>query len=525
MRNRIIVFSILYLIFFSYLSTTATEKSAYPQEVIEVLDNSGDNRAELEKVLSHYSSEGDSLKLEAVYFLISNMEGHSYVEYALRDTTGKEIDFDALDYPDYDALVAGWDTLESRYGTLDFKKKETINDLDTITSDFLINQIDYAFRAWREKPWAKGLSFGQFCEYILPYRGSNEPLESWREFFWKKYKDIEKKMSNPSDPIEAAKLINDDIKSWFTFDPRFYYHPTDQGLSGMLVNKKGRCEDMTNLTIYAMRANGLAVTSDYTPAWANIGNNHAWNAILTSNGEVIPFMGAEANPGEYRLAHKLAKVYRKMFDKQKENLIFQERKQKEVPGWLSGKSYIDVTASYIDVCDVEIEFERGIPDSVDIAYLCVFNSGEWIPIHWGRIKEGKAVFTDMGKEIAYLPALYLNGEVVPYSEPFILQNDCNIKEFQPEEQKTITVELFSTKPFKQEISSDGTAKTYLTSGKEYELFYWKDGWQSLGKLVAEDKPLVFEKVPAEGIYWLVGKDSNKEEERIFTIEDGKQVWW
>ena len=68
---------------------------------------------------------------------------------------------------------------------------------------------------------------------------------------------------------------------------------------------------MTNVTIYAMRANGLAVTSDYTPYWANSGNNHAWNAILTGEGKVVPFMGAEANPGEYRLANKLAKVYRK----------------------------------------------------------------------------------------------------------------------------------------------------------------------------------------------------------------------
>lgn len=37
---------------------------------------------------------------------------------------------------------------------------------------------------------------------------------------------------------------------------------------------------MTNLAIFAMRANGLAVTSDYTPFWADSSNNHAWNAIL-----------------------------------------------------------------------------------------------------------------------------------------------------------------------------------------------------------------------------------------------------
>jgi hypothetical protein len=525
MKSKQIVFFVLLIIVLPCFLEAANVTSFYPPEVTVALDSAGTNRGELEKVLSHYSSAKDSLELQAAFFLIGNMEGHSYVTYVLQDTNKKEVSFNVLDYKDYNILRAEWDTLEQRYGSLDFEKKEIVYDLKTITADFLIKQIDYSFKAWREKPWAKKLSFEQFCEYVLPYRGSNEPLENWREFFWEKYKWLEKKMTNPSDPIEAAKLINNDVKSWFTFDPRYYYHPTDQGLSEMLKDHLGRCEDMTNVAIYAMRANGLAVTSDYTPAWANAGNNHAWNAIVTPDGKVIPFMGAEANPGEYHLANKLAKAYRKTFDKQKDNLAFQENKQKEMPGWLKGKSYKDVTRDYEEVCDVTVTFKKVIPDSVDIAYICVFNDGEWQPIHWGRIKNSTTVFTDMGKDIAYLPALYLNGKVAPYGEPFILRSDCSVQEIQGDEKKTISLILTSTTARKQEASTDGITKTFLTPGKEYELFYWKEGWQKSGSLVADDKPLVFEKVPAGCLYWLVPKDSNKEEERIFTIEDGKQVFW
>ncbi|MCJ7497859.1 MAG: hypothetical protein MUO78_06965 [candidate division Zixibacteria bacterium] len=525
MNRRYIIFFIVLLTLLPSFSSAGGGKMFYPKEVTAILDSAGANRTELEKVLSYYTSEDNSLKLKAAFFLISNMEGHSYMKYALKDTAGKEINFNPLDYPDYSTLESAFDTLKSRYGELDFKKKEEIFDRDTITADFLINQIDYAFRAWGEKPWAKNLSFENFREYVLPYRGSNEPLENWREMFWEKYKDIERKMVDPSNSVEAARLINDDIKSWFSFDPRYYYHPTDQGLSEMLKYKLGRCEDMTNLTIYAMRANGLAVTSDHTPAWADFGNNHAWNAIVTPDGRVIPFMGAEASPGEYRLAHKPAKVYRKMFGKQEENLVFQKRKQEKIPGWLAGKNYIDVTAEYEDVCEVTIPFKREIPDSVDVAYLCVFNDGEWKPIHWGWIKNGEAVFTDMGREIAYLPALYLNEKVVPFGTPFILQKDCTIRELEPESLKTISVKLLAATPPKQEISTGGIEKTYFTSGKKYELFYWKDEWQLLGSSIASEKPLVFEKLPAGSLYWLVPEGSDKEEERIFTIEDGKQVWW
>ncbi|MCP4705318.1 MAG: hypothetical protein GY865_11970, partial [candidate division Zixibacteria bacterium] len=331
-------------------------------------------------------------------------------------------------------------------------------------------------------------------------------------------------MIDKTNPIEAAAIINDDIKSWFGFDPRYYYHPTDQGLSEMVENGLGRCEDMTNVTIYAMRANGLAITSDYTPYWANTGNNHAWNAIVTSDGKAIPFMGAESNPGEYMLANKLGKAYRKTFGKQKNNLAFQDRKQEKIPGWLGGKNYLDVTSQYTDVCDVKIIFEKEINDSIDIAYLCVFNSGEWKPIHWGRIENGSALFTDMGIDVAYLPAMYINEEIVPYGVPFILNDDCSSNFLQPENPENITIELISTTFRKLEESTDGIGETFLTAGQTYELFYWLDGWQSLGTSIADNGPLVISDVPEGMLYWLVAKDSDNEE-RIFTFNNGLQVWW
>jgi len=499
-------------------------KSSYPPDVDKALESAGDNRAELEKVITHYAAGPDTLKLKAAYFLIGNMEGHCYVTYALEDTLDTVVDFDPLAYPDYQALTTAFDSLEKLHGVLDFKKKDKIDDLKVIKADFLIDQIDYAFKAWREKSWARALSFTDFCEYVLPYRGSNEPLEPWRRTLYEKYAGIEDSLSDPSDPIGAACRINDDVKTWFGFDPRYYYHPTDQGLSEMRAAKLGRCEDMTNLTIYAMCANGLAVTSDYTPHWANAGNNHAWNAILTAQGKVVPFMGAEANPGSYQLANKPAKVYRKTFASQPDNLILKERKQDKVPGWLAGQNYIDVTKDYEDVCDVTVTFSRDLPDSVDIAYLCVFNSGEWSAIHWGRINGDASVFSDMGKGIAYLPALYLNEKIVPWGDPFILQPDGQIRTLRADTGRTITVSLSATTGRALKASTDGIVKSFLTPGQEYELFYMADQWQSLGTAVAGNEPLEFPGAPADGLYWLVAKDSDREE-RIFTIEDGRQVWW
>lgn len=515
---------VLVLICMGFLAASCA-RSPYPPEVTAALESAGENRAELEKVIATYAVSEDTLKLRAAYYLIGNMEGHCFGTYQLQDTVGNEVAFDVLDYADYPALTASFDTLEQEHGVLDFVKGEKVYDLETITADFLITQIDYAFRAWREKPWAQGFSFEDFCRYILPYRGSNEPLEPWRQMFWEKYRDIDSGMTDPSDPIEAAQIVNNDVMSWFGFDPRFYYHPTDQSISEMTETGLGRCEDMTNATIYAMRAVGLAVTSDYTPHWANSGNNHAWNAIVTPDGRATPFMGAECNPGKYTLANKLAKVYRKTFSKQKNNLIFQERKQEKVPGWLASKSYLDVTVDYVDVGDVTIAIDREVPDSVDLAYLCVFNSGEWRAIHWARIAAGAAVFTAMGTNIVYLPALYLNGEIVPFGVPVILRADCTSETLEPDTTSAISIRLTSTTARKQEPSTDGVTRTFLTAGQTYELFSWGgDDWRSLGTATASNQPLVFKNVPAGGLYWLVA-DGSDHEERIFTIEDGQQIWW
>lgn len=496
----------------------------YPDAVTRVLDAAGDNRAELESVLIHYSQPADTLKLKAAEHLIGNMAEHSYVTYYMHDTTGAEIAFDVRDYADYDNLTAAADSIESERGELDFDKHDPELDMHTITAEFLITQIDYAFRAWQEKPWAKQMSWEDFRDYVLPYRGSNEPLQPWRETFYQKYQHVAADMTDPSDPIEAAVVINKDIMTWFGFDPRYYYHPTDQGLSEMIESGLGRCEDMTNVTIYAMRANGIGVTSDYTPYWANTGNNHAWNAIVTPSGDVIPFMGAEAQPGQYRLANRLAKVYRKTFSEQKENLAFQPNKQEEVPRWLGRKYFRDVTDEYVATCDIEITLGRDVPDSVDIAYLCVFNSGDWQAIHWGRIENNIVTFTSMGKEIAYLPALYLDEKIVPFGAPFVLGDDCSQDVLDSKSSESQSIALTSVTKRKLVASTDGITKSFLTDGGEYEMFVWRDDWQSLGQKTANGGPLIFDDVPSGGLYWLRRVDSDREE-RIFTMENHRQIWW
>jgi hypothetical protein len=58
----------------------------------------------------------------------------------------------------------------------------------------------------------------------------------------------------------------------------------------------------------------------------------------------------------------------------------------------------------------------------------------------------------------------------------------------------------------------------------YELFYWDNKWKSLGVKKAETYSLTYDSPISNALYLFRCLDEGKEE-RIFTYENGKQVWW
>ena len=62
-------------------------------------------------------------------------------------------------------------------------------------------------------------------------------------------------------------------------------------------------------------------------------------------------------------------------------------------------------------------------------------------------------------------------------------------------------------------------------GDKYELKFWDSGsWRVLPEFIAKNDILAFKNMPKNGLYVLTDKTKGKDQ-RIFTYEDGKQVWW
>jgi len=498
----------------SALLLLATGCATWPADVEMALSKADDNRGELENVLRHYQRLGDEQKLEAARFLIRNMEGHGFILTAFYDKDGNEIEFEALDYPNFKEAQAALDALEQEHGELDYDSKRFDADLEKITAEYLIENIELAFQAWREKPWAKDLTFEAFREYILGYRGDNEPVNSFRPTCLARYADLPEKMNDPTDVYEAAELVRKDVNQWVPFNELYYLHPTDQSFEEMNQRRNGRCGDISNMMMYAMRSVAIPAVVDFTPWWADRDNNHAWEVILDAQGR-----------GKARLLSRAAKIYRKTFAIQRDSLACRAGENEKLPRYLNSRNYRDVTDQYVETTDVTVRLESDQPAGTRFAYICVFNGGKWRPIHWGELDGDRVTFAKLGRHIAYLPAYYVDEEVMPAGPPFILTRAGDVQALVGDADRKLTIELTVTKPETPDADTQVTKPMIVVEpGKTYEFFVWNDGWESVGKQTAGDEPVSFASVPAGKLYWLVEEDSRRLE-RIFTIESGKQHWW
>lgn len=68
-------------------------------------------------------------------------------------------------------------------------------------------------------------------------------------------------------------------------------------------------------------------------------------------------------------------------------------------------------------------------------------------------------------------------------------------------------------------------KNTILPNKNYELFYWDNQWVSLGRQKANGFSLRYNQVPSNTLYWLTCFNCQSSEERPFTYQNGKQIWW
>lgn len=219
-------------------------------------------------VLLHYKNDKDPLKEKAAIFLLDNMKerysivGERYEGYA---TIIKKCN------PNPDTVHAK--LLLVRNLQLEDK---TVKDVSVLTPEYLIDNIDRAFEAWDKAGWKDQISFDNFCEYILPYRTGNEPLENWRN---EVLKDTLFKIAG-----DTLGIFNnlEDAALWFTrkqdklkrkFQIKFGSNAAgipDMQFSVLKLLNTGTCDNLSKYSIFACRTASIPIAIDFIPHWGNL---------------------------------------------------------------------------------------------------------------------------------------------------------------------------------------------------------------------------------------------------------------
>lgn len=389
------------------LSLMIVACSAGDNRLEKALDFAGSNRAELEKVLDYYSQDPE--KLEAARFLIRNMphwyayEGwqlDSVKQMLAQDNRPKEV--------------------VDKWKRVDYYSLPKVYDAQVITADYLIENIDLAFKVWKEYPWNKSLSFDDFCEYILPYRIDNEPLSSWRKLYHEYYASVLDSLYQGDDVVEACQAVGSELKKvWFIYftdlniphmDGEFLFH-----------HPIGYCRESCDITLYAMRSCGIPAATDFFRYSPEYQHYHSWNALRDTTGRFILFDPKGVPPTRKTVTtddRKKGKVYRYYFGEQNLPTSVAHAKKAQISSFFRNPYIKDVTAEYFGENRVTVPIQR----ADKYIYLGVFSPRGWIPVDVVESNGDEATFHNLEPNIIYQTLVLEGGKQYPAGYPFIFKD-------------------------------------------------------------------------------------------------------
>ena len=149
-------------------------------------------------------------------------------------------------------------------------------DLRTLSADFLVEHVTYAYRAWREAPWSSDMPEQHFLENVLPYASINERRDTWRADFYERFKPL---VASAKTPSEAAAILNQKMFEmveviYSTKRPKADQSPYESIEAGM-----ASCTGLSILLIDACRAVGVPARFVGIPSWSDDSGNHSWVEI------------------------------------------------------------------------------------------------------------------------------------------------------------------------------------------------------------------------------------------------------
>ena len=402
----------------------------------------GENRTELEKVLKYYKD--DSLKYKAACFLIENMPYHYGYEDARLDSVKAVL----ATAPLGDGYIPDSER-KRKWKSFNYKSLPMLQDVQRMTAALLIENIDVAFETWNKVPWAKYYSFDDFCEWILPYRVGDEPLESWRKAYYDHYHPILDSLYQGENILEAADALNKYLKYETPFSPNSDFDLPHLGAKYLLKYRLGTCKETTDHTVYIFRSLGFPVGIDeylYSPSNQN---SHVWNILKNTDGKPLSFWYMDSRDLAVGMTdgRKKGKVYRMQYGVQEEKYqgVY---KDNNTPPVVRNPLLKDVTEEYFG----SNEYPVGIDGKGKGRFVAlgIFTPFGYVPVDVALRDGDQAIVRNIEPEVIYQPLCNEKGLFQPCGYPFMIRDDT-VRTFVPDMDKNVSLSIKRKYPLQNHI--------------------------------------------------------------------------
>lgn len=146
-------------------------------------------------------------------------------------------------------------------------------DLQTLSSTFISDQINGAFKVRNEYNWCKNLPDSIFLNEVLPYFSLDENRDNWRDNYYNRFS---KYVKNCKTIYEAIDSVNLNIRDELNVD--YNTKRSIVNISPFQAEKENMatCTGLSFLLVDAFRSVGIPARVAGTPLWTNMRGNHNW---------------------------------------------------------------------------------------------------------------------------------------------------------------------------------------------------------------------------------------------------------
>lgn len=421
-----------------------------------------ENSSELKSVLTHYRNDKD--KLEAAKYLISNMQYHGTIEDIKPSPNEFKNRFLLVDsflkqHIIYDSIVdkKHYAKLFKRNGIkqIDLSEDNCFGnfydlsmDVRTVSSSYLINNIDVKFEVWRNTK-KLGIDKKLFFEAILPYRSHTEAIQE--------DSIIQCKTKNLFEHDLSQNQIQNSLFNYFIgFRAQKGKLKLDcnHGFYDILTFWGSDCVNQARYSTTLLRNSGYPSFLEFTPQWKDrIANRrHFWCSMLNAEGGFSVFSPGGARD-ESNSIERATKVFRYTYSINEHTPFFLKRANEFIPIIFDTPYIKDVSNCYLPTKKLNIKTDSTNKEC-NFCYLATFNPPHWQPVDYALLnsKNKKTTFKNAQTSCLYAVIQYNQlGQYNLITEPFYFNKQGKAIFLKPNLVKKQKIKIYQKYPAKKSL--------------------------------------------------------------------------